>query len=192
MKDWWLSRPTTYTVHSPPSILDLNATVSQLIVADTNWWNYALLERLFSWEENISILSVPLSNTDQEDKLIWKGMAKGLFSVRSAYQLEKEQEAASKAEGSSQVRHRDVWRSIWRQKITNAEKHFLWRACHEILPTKANLCSRKVTMDSCCPVCERADETTYHVLWQCPAARDVWSAGCVKFQKSCLGGPSFL
>jgi hypothetical protein len=59
-------------------------------------------------------------------------------------------------------------------------------------PTKANLCSRKVTMDSCCPICEREEETAYHPLWQCPAARDVWSAGSVKFQKSCHGGPTFL
>ncbi|XP_059441991.1 uncharacterized protein LOC132174335 [Corylus avellana] len=47
-------------------------------------------------------------------------------------------------------------------------------------------------MDSYCPVCERAEETTYHVLWQCPAARNVWSVGCIKFPKSCLEGPSFL
>ncbi|XP_059431508.1 uncharacterized protein LOC132165013 [Corylus avellana] len=38
-KDRWLPRPTTYTVYSPPSILDPNAAVSQLIAADTNWWN---------------------------------------------------------------------------------------------------------------------------------------------------------
>jgi hypothetical protein len=47
-------------VQSPPSILDPNATVSQLGDVDTKWWNYALLERLFSIEENISIQSVPL------------------------------------------------------------------------------------------------------------------------------------
>ncbi|XP_059436152.1 uncharacterized protein LOC132169081 [Corylus avellana] len=72
------------------------------------------------------------------------------------------------------------------------EKHFLWRACHEILPTKANLGAKKVTEDSYCPVCERAEETIYHALWECPAARDVWSVGCIKFQKSHFEGPSFL
>ncbi|XP_059446670.1 uncharacterized protein LOC132178237 [Corylus avellana] len=76
--------------------------------------------------------------------------------------------------------------------ISNAEKHFLWRACHESLPTKANLCNRKVTRDPICPVCEREAETTFHVLWQCPAAQDTWSAGCRKFQKSCFEGPFFL
>jgi hypothetical protein len=46
-------------------------------------------------------------------------------------------------------------------------------------------------MDPYCPICE-IEETAYNASWQCPAARDVWSAGCVKFQKSCLGGPNFL
>jgi hypothetical protein len=99
---------------------------------------------------------------------------------------------ANKAEGSSRVQYSSMWRSIWRQKLPYAEKHFLWRACHEILPTKANLFLRKVTMDPYCPICEGEEETVYHALWQCPAARDMWSAGCVKFQKSCLGGPKFL
>jgi ribonuclease HI len=35
-------------------------------------------------------------------------------------------------------------------------------------------------------------ETTFHALWQCPAARDVWSAGGKIFQKSWFDGPDFL
>lgn len=83
-KDRWLPSPTTYMAHSPPSILDHNATISRLIDEDTKWWNYAMLEQIFSWEEIISIQSVPISITDKEDVLIWRGMTNGLFSVRSA------------------------------------------------------------------------------------------------------------
>jgi hypothetical protein len=180
-KDMWLPTPTTYMVHSPPNLLDPQATVSQLIDVDTKWWNEALLEQLFSREEVISIQLVSLSTTNQEDTFIWKGTAKGLFLVRSAFHLEKEREVASKAEGSSHVRCSSIWRSIWQQKIPNVEKHFLWSACHEILPTKANLFLRKVTMDPYCPICERDEETAYHALWQCPVANDVWSARGVKF-----------
>jgi hypothetical protein len=32
-----------------------------------------------------SILSIPLCRTNQDDMLIWRGMAKGIFPVRSAY-----------------------------------------------------------------------------------------------------------
>jgi hypothetical protein len=191
-KDKWLPTPTTYKVYSPPSILDPNATVSQLVDVDTKWWNNALLERVFSREEIASIQSVPLSTTDQEDILIWRGTAKGIFTVRSAYHMEKDREVANKPEGSLRARNSGLWRSIWQQQLPNAEKHFLWRACHEILPTKVSLYLRKVTTESSCPICEKEDETVFHVLWKCLAARDVWSAGCTKFQKSCFEGPNFL
>lgn len=191
-KDKWLPTPSTYMVQSPPLILDPNATVSQLVDAETNWWNFALLERLFSREEILAIQTVPLSTTNQEDTLIWRGTPKGIFTVRSAYYLEKEREEATKPEGSSRTRHSSIWKLIWQQKMLNAEKHFLWRACHEILPTKATLCSRKVIMESCCTICEREEETVYHALWRCPGARDVWSAGSKKFQKSNHEGPTFL
>jgi hypothetical protein len=26
-----------------------------------------------------------------------------------------------------------VWKSIWGLKMANTEKHFLWRACHDIM-----------------------------------------------------------
>jgi hypothetical protein len=191
-KDKWLLTPTSYMVYSPPSILDPNATVSQLVDGDTKWWNNALLERVFSREEIAFIQSVPLSAMDQEDILIWRGTAKGIFTIRSAYHMEKDREVANKPEGSLRARNSGLWRSIWQQQLPNAEKHFLWRVCHEILPTKVSLYLRKVTMDSSCPICEKEDETVFHVLWQCPAATDVWSASCTKFQKSCFEGPNFL
>lgn len=72
------------------------------------------------------------------------------------------------------------------------EKHFLWRACHDILSTKANLCRRKVLIDHCCLICEQKAKTTLHILWHCPSARDVWGAGSAKFQKCVFDGPDFL
>ena len=75
-KDRWLPTPATYMVYSPSSILDPNATVSQLVDVDTKWWNNALLERVFSREEIVSIQSMPLSTTNQEDILIWRGQPK--------------------------------------------------------------------------------------------------------------------
>ncbi|XP_059436785.1 uncharacterized protein LOC132169849 [Corylus avellana] len=82
----------------------------------------------------------------------------------------------TKAEGSSRVRNSPIWRNIWQLHIPNAEKHFLWRACHDILPTRVNMCSCKVIMDPSCPICMREFETVFHTLWQCPSASDVVEA----------------
>jgi hypothetical protein len=45
---------------------------------------------LFTEEEVKNIRKIPLSSTDQKDTLIWRGTKNGVFSVRSAYHMQKE------------------------------------------------------------------------------------------------------
>jgi hypothetical protein len=80
-----------------PRLLADTATVSQLIDVNSKWWNIELLEQLFTKEETIAIKSIPISATDQADRLIWRGTVKGCFSVRSAYYIQKEAEALQQA-----------------------------------------------------------------------------------------------
>ncbi|XP_059451001.1 uncharacterized protein LOC132181785 [Corylus avellana] len=94
--------------------------------------------------------------------------------------------------GSSRSRDSELWHFLWNLPIPNAEKHFFWRACHEILPTRDNLWRRKVIDDPRCPICESKEESTFHILWQCQSAKDVWGVGNLKFQKSVFVGPSFI
>jgi ribonuclease HI len=84
-----------------------------------------------------------------------------------------------------------IWQDIWKLKLPNKEKIFLWRACHEILPTRVNLRRRKIIDVSLCPICEAADEIVVHALWQCPAATDVWCVGDKKLQKMSLASLDF-
>ena len=128
-------------------------------------WNHDLLERLFSDEEKHVILSIPISHTNQEDRLIWRGTEKGTFSVKIAYHILKDWELAQTAGGPSRQEKSPVWKELWKLKIPNVEKVFFWRACHNILPTRENLVKRKVITDSSCPVCENEMETTSHILW---------------------------
>jgi hypothetical protein len=83
----------------------------------------------------MAIKSIPISATDQDDMLIWRGTIKGIFSVRSAYHIQKEGEASNQAGGSRSNERGALWQKIWKLQLPNSEKHFLWRACHEILPT---------------------------------------------------------
>ena len=76
--------------------------------------------------------------------------------------------------------------------VPNVEKNFLWHACNDILPTRENLCQRKVIAKGTCPMCDHAVESAFHCLWQCPAAVDVWSMGSKNFQKSFFQGLDFL
>ena len=65
--------------------------------------------------------------------------------------------------------------------MPNKIKSFAWRACRNILPTKANLHSRKLTPDSICEECGAAVESSGHVFWHCARAKEVWSAANVEF-----------
>jgi ribonuclease HI len=96
------------------------------------------------------------------------------------------------AESSNNEGTSMVWKQIWKLKLPNVDKKNLWRACHEILPTRVNLKRRKIVEDSTCPLCGLEDETVLHVMWQCPSAADVWSMGCRKLQKWSFEGRVFL
>jgi hypothetical protein len=126
-------------------------------------WDVNILDNLFSEEEVIAVKSIPLSSTNQEDILIWKGTANGLFSVKSAYNLAKEMDDRKKAESSRGMYKSDVWKMIWKLHVPSVEKNFLWRACHDILPTMENLTKQKIVADPMCPVCGLEVETSIHI-----------------------------
>jgi hypothetical protein len=61
--------------------------------------------------------------------------------------------------------------------MANASKNFMWRACHDLLPTRDNLVRKKIAIDPMCPICGLKAETTFHILWACPSLMDVWWGG---------------
>lgn len=73
--------------------------------------------------------------------------------------------------------------SIWKLMIPNSVKMFVWRTCKNILLTMQNLKRRKITDQLLCPICFYHDESVGHVLWECKAAKDVWSQECRKLKK---------
>jgi hypothetical protein len=136
--DKWLPRPTTYKPISPRRLLDQQACVSELINQTTRTWNTGLISEIFLEEEAELIRSIPLSPLPVEDRLIWRGTKNGLFSVRSAYYMEMENIANLQGSMSKPDEGRN-WKEIWKLKVPNVVKHFLWKALNNLLPTKTNL-----------------------------------------------------
>jgi hypothetical protein len=79
--------------------------------------------------------------------------------------------------------------NIWKLRIPNAIKMFVWKACCNILPTRVNLKRRKIIEND---ICTRNVETARHVLWDCVSAQDVWSDSKQVLQKSCCDGDNFM
>lgn len=93
--DKWLNTPSTYMVTSPPKILPKAAKVEELIDQDRKEWNSTLIGAIFNEEDRVAITSISISFTTQSDTLVWRGTKNGVFSVRSAYHMLKEQESSN-------------------------------------------------------------------------------------------------
>lgn len=105
--------------------------------------------------------------------------------------MEVERKDVHKGESSKPDNGNDVWKACWSLQVTNTVKMFLWRACHNLLPTKANLVRRKVVENALCPICHREEETVVHLLWECASASDIWSGSSITLEKSPNAGMDF-
>ena len=113
-----------------------------------------------------------------DDSLIWAWSKNGDFTVRSAYKVALKVLKAARlsnddGECSDKGKMAGLWKLVWQLKCPNKIKHFLWRACKNILPTNFSLASRKVVSDNSCGFCGEC-ESSGHILWDCVVAADVW------------------
>ncbi|XP_035551737.1 uncharacterized protein LOC118349897 [Juglans regia] len=76
----WLTRPTSFAVQSPVSLLQRNAKVIELIDSQKGEWDESIIRTIFSEEEAEQILCMPLSRGRAKDKIIWGPAKKGLFT----------------------------------------------------------------------------------------------------------------
>lgn len=117
----------------------------------------------------------------------------GLFSVRSAYKvalvLKNDGKMGSCSDGSNL---RQFWRRLWSIQIPHKIRHFAWRAARDILPTKENLVTRKVSVDSKCEECGVSAKSFYHLFLECSKARDTWAHSILFISLSLVPFRSFF
>jgi hypothetical protein len=174
-----LPPPNSTLLYNPHQRLDVDARVCNLLDLTSGWWNLATLQELFSPEEANKILGVVPSPLKHPDQLIWRGFKNGMFTVKSAYHLEKQIRAQAWGERSTAGEMYTVWKSIWSMQMPDVVKNFLWKVGNNLLPTKSNLLKKRIVEDSACPICLQLPEDTFHILWRCPSATAVWQK-CVK------------
>lgn len=100
--------------------------------------------QLFESHEVYLIQTIPISKGGREDNLVWLLMKNDMFLVRSAYHLHKELENSFVGETSCGGGQIVDWKTIWKLKIQNGIKVFIWRACKEAIPTLSKLMKRHV------------------------------------------------
>ncbi|KAF5481094.1 hypothetical protein F2P56_001779 [Juglans regia] len=174
--DPWLPQPTTFIPQSGNKSLGEEAKVEALMISDGKEWNLPLINEIFCSREAELIKQLPISHSNQPDKLIWRNNANDCFTVKSPYHLQGDLQHKEKSQSSFINNKRDQqWTKLWKMNLPPAVKNFLWRACQNILPTKNNLYKRKVLDIPICPMCLSEPETVEHILWECASANDVLS-----------------
>ena len=101
------------------------------------------------------------------DSLIWQPDPNGNYSTKSAYILLQEAGREALEDNASKI--------IWSLHIPPRAKAFSCRLFKNRISTRANLRRRQVEMPSySCPLCESAEETTSHVLFNCTKTTILW------------------
>uniref|UniRef100_A0A2N9G219 Uncharacterized protein n=1 Tax=Fagus sylvatica TaxID=28930 RepID=A0A2N9G219_FAGSY len=171
----WLLEEGHRRILSPLTNLPVDAKVGELIHGSPPTWNTHKIHSLFLPYDVEAILKIPLSGRQQEDRLYWFETQNGKYSVRSGYKLLCKDDRANIPESSRQWDPDPLWKRIWRARVPAKIRTFLWRACHDSLPTKLGLFKRQVTPNPLCETCRAQSEDSLHALWKCPAVSRVWS-----------------
>ena len=140
-----------------------------------------------------TILCIPLSYQLPCDRMVWAFTPKGNFTVRSAYRLALDMvNSAANGEASDNHQQSLFWKILWHLNAPNKIKSFAWCVCKNILPTKDNLCRRKVIDIPTCEACGFGVESMRHVFWECEKAQEVWVLSGIPFYPQELLAPDFV
>ena len=167
-RDRWLPLPDSSKVISPQRHNTEVEMVAQLIDNEVVTWKSEFIREVSLPHEVDIILSIPLSTQMLEDSKVWAWSKNGLFTMRSAYGvslklLRKTSQTRPTGDSSDKTKVAQLWKTVWKLKCPNKIKHFLWRACKEILPTNYRLAARKVSKNDRCGFCGECESSGYPI-----------------------------
>ncbi|KAF2306076.1 hypothetical protein GH714_011197 [Hevea brasiliensis] len=144
----------------------LHQTVD-FFVTPSGDWNWSMFSYLIP-EQYILLINaiLPPHQSYDSDSVLWGSSPDGSFTLKSAYALIRKDFASDNA---------TVWRSVWRWFGPFRVNSFLWLIIHGRLLTNVERCRRHLSSSSACQLCSYCDETTLHVLRDCPFTALVWN-----------------
>jgi hypothetical protein len=124
-------------------------------------------------------LKIHISNRLESDFIAWHPDKRGMFSVKSAYQLALRENMQKHNHGATSARpggERPSWKVIWQCKVPAKVKILAWRICRNVISTQANMARRRMATTDICRICGTRTEDSFHVFMRCPHARSLWLA----------------
>ncbi|KAL0430830.1 UNVERIFIED_CONTAM: putative mitochondrial protein [Sesamum radiatum] len=105
-RDQWLPRPYSFRPIQMQNCSLWNAKVETLIDKDLHCWKEDLIDRTFVPDDASLIKALPLARSGVQDVLVWHYAKNGLFSVRSAYYVQRN---FQKRSNNVQIHRQAVW-----------------------------------------------------------------------------------
>ncbi|KAL7175770.1 hypothetical protein ACSBR2_029376 [Camellia fascicularis] len=139
-RDWWCdAKPledivTSQNLNMPTELSGLH--VKDLMREDGNW-DETWANDVFPTPISNVILGQPFPNKSAKDLPLWKGALDGVFSILSVYEL---------LIGTDEIE--EDWNWLWKLRVPQKLKAFLWTMCHGKLLTNHMRMKRGLTTES--------------------------------------------
>jgi len=146
--------------------------ISDFIQTGTNKWNLNALHSIFDDVSVLEISKIHIS-LDTQTRYFWTFSTFGKFSTKSAYlQLQESLPALPTLDGVSS----SFWKKLWKLKLNDRSRFFLWKIAWNILPTRERLQSIFLSPDSIdsCPLCNQDVDSLSHQFFRCTFVRIIW------------------
>ncbi|XP_024163967.1 uncharacterized protein LOC112170934 [Rosa chinensis] len=188
--DRWILDCQQYLIHKPSDcVFEL---VSDLIDHGTRTWMSAAVYTIFPPGIAQKVVCIPLGSRNMVDKLCWRPEKKGFFSVKTAYWIARTNVLANSLASTSHGNtYHALWKRMWKANVLGKVKICIWRACSDLLPTRAKLFTKGYRGDLRCLLCSHFVEDIAHVLCKCPTTVEILTATPFHLESSLLPNIDF-
>lgn len=171
---WLPSRPTR-----PPilcgSSFNPSLRIVELLDPVSKDWNFELLNTLVIPSDVPLILSLKPTRTSRTLKYVWNLTKPGIYSVKSGYELAMATAETSPPDQVLKPSTTCLQARVWKLKTTMKIKHFIWQALSNCVPVCSAHSDRHCGNDRSCPRCGADEETSNHLLFECPPSVQAWA-----------------
>lgn len=164
--DCWLDdKPLSNFLLRSISLPELYATVSEYWEVG-HGWKWDKLKDLLpdTWNAKFSAVMLWDYNGCEDDRC-WGLEPGGNFTIRSAYRITREEHERNED---------DEWGKIWKLKIPNRIRMFIWLVKHKKILCNAERVRRNFTSNANCFFCAGQAEDVDHLFRKCKQARAIW------------------
>ncbi|KAK8502246.1 hypothetical protein V6N12_011664 [Hibiscus sabdariffa] len=130
---------------------------------------HATTNKVLHKQEVRAIVQISVCSQPHYDVLVWHYSNSGEFTFNSGYHRlmanKRTHDAGSSRHDENKGKN---WCHIWNLMTPPKIQNFIWKACHNVVPSNENLARRHHSRTSSCFRCGEPNESLEHILFFCP------------------------